>query len=48
MDNNANFVNSEYIRIKTNSDDNLPLKKPLIMCDVMIVIRSVFEDIGIR
>ena len=33
-----------YMKIKFNSDDDLPLKKPLIFHSVTITIRSVFEE----
>ena len=32
----------DYIKIKFNSDDNLPLKKPLTFHNMTITIRSVF------
>ena len=35
------------MRIKFNSDDDLPLNKPLKFYSVIIVIRSVFEEDGI-
>ena len=34
------------MKIKFNSDDDLPLKKPLKFHSVTIVIRSVFEEDG--
>ena len=34
----------DYIKIKFNSDDNLPLNKPLNFHNMTITIRSVFED----
>ena len=34
------------MKIKFNSDDDLPLKKPLRFHSVTIVIRSVFEEDG--
>ena len=34
------------MKIKFNSDDNLPLNKPLIFSNMTITIRSVFEDDG--
>ena len=36
----------EYIKIKFNSDDNLPLNKPLKFHNMTITIRSVFEEDG--
>ena len=35
-----------YMKIKFNSDDNLPLKKPLKFCLMTITIRSVFKEGG--
>ena len=34
------------MKIKFNSDDNLPLKKPLKFHNIIITIRSVFEEDG--
>ena len=36
----------DYMNIKFNSDDNLPLNKPLKVHNVTITIRSVFEKDG--
>ena len=36
----------DYMKIKFNSDDNLPLKKPLKFHNIAITIRSVFEEDG--
>ena len=36
----------DYIKIKFNSDDNLPLNKPLNFHNMTITIRSVFEEDG--
>ena len=36
----------DYMRIKFNSDDNLPLNKPLKFHNMTIIIRSVFEEDG--
>ena len=36
----------DYMKIKFNSDDNLPLKKPLKFHNMNITIRSVFEEDG--
>ena len=38
-----NTVNEKYMKIKFNFDD-LPLKKPLELCDIIIVVRFVFSD----
>ena len=35
-----------YMKIKFNSDDNLPLNKPLKFHNMTITIRSVFEEDG--
>ena len=34
----------DYMKIKFNSDNNLPLNKPLKFHNMTITIRSVFED----
>ena len=34
----------DYMKIKFNSDDNLPLNKPLKFHNMTITIRSVFEE----
>ena len=36
----------DYKKIKFNSDDNLPLNKPLKFHSMTITIRSVFEEDG--
>ena len=36
----------DYMKIKFDSDDNLPLKKPLKFHNMTITIRSVFEENG--
>ena len=36
----------DYMKIKFNSDDNLPLKKPLKFHNMAITIRSVFGEDG--
>ena len=36
----------DYMKIKFNSDDNLPLDKPLKSYNMTITIRSVFEGDG--
>ena len=35
-----------YMKIKFNSDDNLPLNKPLKFHNMTIIFRSVFEEDG--
>ena len=34
----------DYVKIKLNSDDDLPLNKPLKFHEMTIIIRSVFEE----
>ena len=36
----------DYMKIKFDSDDNLPLNKPLKFHNITITIRSVFEEDG--
>ena len=36
----------DYMKIKFNSDDNLPLNKPLKFHNTLITIRSVFKENG--
>ena len=36
----------DYMKIKFNSDDNLPLNKPLKFCLMTITIRSIFSESG--
>ena len=36
----------DYIKIKFNSDDDLPLNKPLKFHNMTIIIRSIFEEDG--
>ena len=36
----------DYMKIKFNSEDDLPLKKQLKFCNMAINIRSVFEEHG--
>ena len=36
----------DYMKIKFNSDDGLPLNKPLRFHNMTIIIRSVFEEDG--
>ena len=40
-----NYV-KDYMKIKSNSDDDLPLNKPLKFHAMTIIIRSVFEEDG--
>ena len=41
-----NGYEKDYMKIKFNSDDDLPLKKPLKFHAMTIIIRSVFEEAG--
>ena len=41
-----NDYEKNYIKIKFNSDDDLPLNKPLKLHLITIVIRSFFEEDG--
>ena len=36
----------DYMKIKFNSDDDLPLNKPLKFHKITMIIRSVFEEVG--
>ena len=36
----------DYIKITFNSDDNLPLNKPLKFHSMTMIIRSIFEEDG--
>ena len=40
--NNRDNFDEKYMKIKFNSDDDLPLKKALQLCNVIVVVRSVF------
>ena len=42
----ANDYRKDYMEIKSNSDDDLPLNKPLRLHAMTIMIRSVFEEGG--
>ena len=41
-----NDYGKDYMKIKFNSDDELPLNKPLKFHSMTIIIRSVFEEDG--
>ena len=41
-----NDYGKDYMKIKFNSDDDLPLNKPLKFHAVTIIVRSVFEEDG--
>ena len=42
--NNSDNYDEKYIRIKFNSDDDLPLKKTLELQNMVIVVRRVFHE----
>ena len=42
--NNLDDYSEKYIKINFNSDDHLPLKKTLKLHNIIIVVRSVFDD----
>ena len=46
VSNDECHYDKDYMKIKFNSDDNLPLKKPLKFRNITITIRSVFEEDG--
>ena len=46
MSNGECNYEKDYMKIKFNSDDNLPLNKPLKFPNMTIIIRSVFEEDG--
>ena len=47
IDNNkSGEYEKDYMKIKFNSDDKLPLNKQLKIFSVTIIIRSVFEEDG--
>ena len=41
-----NDYENNYMKIKFNSDDDLPLNKPLRFHNMTMIIRSVFEENG--
>ena len=45
-DGKENDYGKDYMKIKFNSDDDLPLNKPLKFYAMTIIIRSVFEEGG--
>ena len=44
--NNSGEYEEDYVKIKFDSDDKLPLNKQLKFISVTIVVRSFFEDDG--
>ena len=43
VNNNSDDYNEKYMKIKFNSDNNLPLRKKLELGNIIIVVRSVFH-----
>ena len=41
---NTNNYDERYMKIKSNSDDDLPLNKTLELHNMIIVVRSVFHE----
>ena len=46
VNNKVGEYGKDFMKIKFNSDDNLPLNKTLKLQNITINIRSVFEDNG--
>ena len=44
ISNNSNNYDEEYMKIKFDSDDGLPLKKTLELHNMIIVVRAVFHE----
>ena len=42
--NNSDGYDEKYIKTKFNFDDDLPVNKTLELCNIIIVIRSVFHE----
>ena len=42
--NNSDSYDENYMKIKFNSDDDLPLNKTLELCSMIIFIRSVVQE----
>ena len=42
--NNSDSYDENYMKIKFNSDDDLPLNKMLELCSMIIFIRSVVQE----
>ena len=42
--NNSDYLDKTYMKIKFNSDDDFPLKKALELHNIRINVRSVFND----
>ena len=46
VNNKLGEYGKDFMKIKFNSDDNLPLNKTLKLHNITIIIRSVFEEDG--
>ena len=46
LNNKLGEFGKDFMKIKFNSDDNLPLNKTLKLHNITIIIRSVFEEDG--
>ena len=44
ISNNSGDYDQKYMKIKFNSDDDLPSQKILELCEIIIVLRSVFHE----
>ena len=44
INNNSDDYDKKYMKIRFSSDEDLPLKKILELHDIIIVVRSVFDD----
>ena len=44
ISNNSDDYDQKYMKIKFNSDDDLPSQKILELCEIIIVLRSVFHE----
>ena len=42
--NNSDDYDKKYVKIKFNSNDDLPLNETLELCHMIIVVRSVFHE----
>ena len=42
--NNSDDDDEKYLKIKFNLDDDLPLMKTLELCDIVILVRSIFHE----
>ena len=40
----SNVYSDKYMKMKTNSDDNLPLEKTLNMQNAVVLIKSAFHE----